>query len=48
MLLSAAGLVLTTALGIIMAFRFARSIMAPLLCLGAGVLIPVVILILYG
>jgi ABC-type nitrate/sulfonate/bicarbonate transport system permease component len=48
MLLSAAGLVLTTALGIIMAFRFARSVITPLLCLGAGVVIPVVILVLYG
>jgi ABC-type nitrate/sulfonate/bicarbonate transport system permease component len=48
MFLSAAGLVLTTVLGIIMAFRFGRSIIAPLLCLGAGVAIPVAIILLYG
>jgi hypothetical protein len=48
MFLSAAGLVITTALGIVMAFRCARSVIAPLLCLGAGVIIPVAILLLYG
>jgi hypothetical protein len=48
MFLSAAGLVLTTALGIVMAFSCARSVLAPLLCLVAGILIPVGILLLYG
>ena len=48
MFLAATGLVLTTMLGIVMAFRFARSVATPLLCLLAGVAIPTVILFLYG
>ena len=48
MFLSAAGLVLTTALGIFMAFRCARNVFAPILCLGAGIIIPVAILLIYG
>lgn len=48
MFLSAVGLLLTTALGIVMAFRFARSVLTPLLCLGAGIVIPVAILFIYG
>lgn len=45
--LSAAGLVFTTLLGVAMAFRFSRSAMTPLVCLSAGVLIPVLILAIY-
>lgn len=44
---TAAGLVLTTMLGVMMAFRFSRSMIAPLLCLGAGVAIPLVVLLIY-
>ncbi len=45
--LAAAGLVTTTILGVVMAFRFSRSIATPLICLFAGVVIPAVILLLY-
>jgi hypothetical protein len=48
MFLAAAGLVLTTMLGIVMAFRFSNSLTAPLLCLIAGIAIPAAILFLYG
>jgi ABC-type nitrate/sulfonate/bicarbonate transport system permease component len=48
MFLSAAGLVLTTVLGIFMAFRCAGSVLTPLLCLVAGVVIPVAIILFYG
>jgi hypothetical protein len=48
MFLAAAGLVLTAMLGIVMAFRFAGSVTAPLLCLFAGMAIPAAILFLYG
>lgn len=44
---AAAGLVLTTALGVVMAFQFSASRIAPLLCLSAGFAIPVLILYLY-
>ena len=47
MLAAAAGLVLTTILGIIMAFRFSRSKTPVILCLLAGIAIPVVILLIY-
>lgn len=46
-LLAAAGLVVTTALGVVMAFRFSRTVFAPLLCLLAGVIIPGVALWIY-
>ena len=46
-LLTAAGLVATTALGVVMAFRFSRSALVPLAWLAAGVGIPLVILLLY-
>ena len=42
--LAAAGLVVTTLLGVAMAFKFADTTMTPLLCLGAGVLLPAAIL----
>lgn len=47
MLAAAAGLVLTTVLGIIMAFRFSRSKTPVVLCLVAGVLAPVLLLFIY-
>jgi hypothetical protein len=47
MLAAAIGLVLTAILGIIMAFKFSRSKSPVVLCLTAGVVIPVVILIIY-
>ncbi len=46
-LLSAIGLVTTTVLGVIMAFRFGRSGIAAFLCLLAGVAIPAAIVFLY-
>jgi hypothetical protein len=45
--LTAAGLVTTTLLGVVMAFRFSRSALAPALWLGSGIGIPVIILLLY-
>lgn len=44
---AAVGLVMTTVLGVVMAFRFSRGVLAPVLCLLAGVLIPLGLLILY-
>lgn len=46
-LAAAIGLVLTTILGIIMAFRFGRSRATVSLCLVAGVAIPLAMLLLY-
>src|SRR2546422_735971 len=46
-LTAAVGLVFTTVLGIIMAFRFSPSKASVVLCLLAGVAIPVAILIIY-
>lgn len=46
-LLSAVGLVTTTLLGVVMAFRFARSWLAPVLCLLGGIAIPVALLFFY-
>ena len=46
--LAAVGLVITTFLGVIMAFRFSRRTATPLLCLLAGVAIPAIILYFYG
>jgi hypothetical protein len=46
-LLAAAGLILSTVLGVIMAFRCSGSVVTPVLCLSAGVAIPCVVLYLY-
>ncbi|MGI8481805.1 MAG: hypothetical protein ACR2MF_07065 [Chthoniobacterales bacterium] len=45
--LAAAGLVTTTLLGVVMAFRFSRTALTPLICLFAGGAIPAVILYCY-
>jgi uncharacterized iron-regulated membrane protein len=47
MLAASVGLVATTIIGIVMAFRFARSKTPVILCLVAGVVIPVAILLIY-
>jgi hypothetical protein len=47
MLTAAAGLVLTTVLGIVMAFRFSPSKARVIFCLLAGVAIPLAILLIY-
>ena len=46
-LLAAAGLVLSTLLGIVMAFRFSRSAFTPALLLAAGFFVPLLILYFY-
>lgn len=46
-LAAATGLVVTTVLGIIMAFRFSRSKTPVILCLVAGVVIPIALLLVY-
>ena len=46
-LLAAAGLVLTTILGVVMAFRFSTNLFAPIFCLAGGLLIPLLILFWY-
>ncbi len=46
-LAAAAALVLTTVLGVIMAFRSSRSPVPVLLSLGAGIVFPVVLLLFY-
>ncbi len=46
-LLAAAGLILSTVLGVVMAFRFSSTAVTPALLLGAGVLIPCLILYAY-
>lgn len=46
-LLSAIGLVTTTLLGVVMAFRFSHSVVAPLLCLLGGVALPLGLLLIY-
>jgi hypothetical protein len=45
---ASAGLVVTTLLGVVMAYRFSASAIGPTLCLTAGVAIPAVLLWLYG
>ena len=45
--LAAAGLVLTTALGVVMAFRVSSHALTPLLLLGGGIAIPLAVLYLY-
>jgi hypothetical protein len=44
MLTAAAGLVLTTLLGVVMAFRVSRSAVPVFACLGTGVVLPIVLL----
>lgn len=46
-LLAAVGLVLTTVLGVVMAFRFSKNVFAPIFCLAGGLLIPLLILFWY-
>jgi hypothetical protein len=46
-LLAAAGLILTTLLGIVMAFRVSRSLIAPAACLVGGIALPALILLFY-
>ncbi|MEP6821206.1 MAG: hypothetical protein ABI946_02535 [Chthoniobacterales bacterium] len=46
-LLSAIGLVVTTVLGVVMAFRFSAGVVAPLLCLFGGIALPVLLLLIY-
>ena len=46
-LLSAIGLVTTTLLGVVMAFRFSHSVVAPLFCLLGGVALPLGLLLFY-
>ena len=45
--MAAVGLMLTTVLGIIMAFRFSPSKASVILCLLAGVVIPAALLLIY-
>ena len=47
MLAAAIGLIVTTILGIIMAFRYGRSKPSVILCLLAGVVIPAALLLIY-
>ena len=47
MLAASVGQVTTTILGVIMAFRYGRSTVSAALCLGAGVVIPVVMLLIW-
>lgn len=47
MLVGALGLICTTALGIVMAFRYGRSRAWVITCLVGGIAIPVVILLIY-
>lgn len=44
---AALGLVVTTLLGVVMAFRVSRSAFTPVLCLVAGIAIPVALLWVY-
>jgi hypothetical protein len=44
MLAAAAGLVLTTVLGVVMAFRVSRSVLPVFACLATGVVLPLVLL----
>ncbi len=46
-LLAAIGLITTTVLGVIMAFRFAKGLAMPLIYLIAGIAIPALILLVY-
>ncbi len=47
-ILAAAGLIISTILGVVMAFQFSRTVWTPVLCLGAGILLPIVLLLIYG
>ncbi|MDQ6624589.1 MAG: hypothetical protein M3Y69_00405 [Verrucomicrobiota bacterium] len=44
---AAIGLVITTALGVVLAFRFSRSVAVPLAWLGTGLVLPAAILYFY-
>ena len=46
-LLSAIGLVTTTLLGVVMAFRVSRGLTAPVICLAVGIFLPVALLLFY-
>ena len=46
-LLAAIGLVTTTLLGVVMAFRFSSGVLAPVLCLLGGVALPAALLFIY-
>ncbi|MEO5721139.1 MAG: hypothetical protein ABIR71_06690 [Chthoniobacterales bacterium] len=46
-LLAGLGLITTTLLGIVMAFRFSTGVIAPLLCLLGGVALPALLLLIY-
>ncbi len=46
-LLSAVGLVVTTLLGVIMAFRFSAGVVAPLSCVLGGIALPALLLLIY-
>lgn len=46
-LAAAIGLVLTTVLGVVMAFRYSRSPLPVALCLGGGVALPLALLFIY-
>lgn len=48
MLAASVGLIATTLLGVVMAFRFSGSWITPVLCLTAGVGLPAVLLWIYG
>lgn len=48
MLAAAIGLTVTTLLGVVMAFRFSRTAVTPVLCLAAGIGFPAVLLWIYG
>jgi uncharacterized iron-regulated membrane protein len=45
--LAAAGLLVSTVLGVVMAFRFSKSALTPAICLVAGVGIPCLVLYIY-
>ena len=47
MVAAASGLVITTALGVVLAFRFSRSVVTPIAWLAAGIAVPAAILYLY-
>jgi hypothetical protein len=45
--LAAAGLILSTVLGVVMAFRYSSSALTPLLLLAGGIAVPLAVLYLY-
>ena len=46
-LLAGVGLVTTTVLGVVMAFRFSARALAPVLCLVGGIALPIGLLLIY-